>query len=643
MRWKDLRIAAKLNLTFALFTGIFIVFGSIAIVKLNQISSYASTISDNHIPIVKKIAELERNWQQSIFYLRSYGYSQNDQFLFDGLTHLQFTKDNLEEIKTDLNDDASLNSQLYILSEELNSFTEKVKNAQKSTRAQKASMLRVDSAYQQLQSFVKNIDTKSCAVIRHEAQNINQLLHNLSGNKAVAISQLQNSAKKISEQAIQSSELKMLSQNYVIRVSTVIEHLNNIQNLVNDQMDNGILLIQLLSQVVFQKTEIAVNNNILIANNSIYLLIGGVVVLLIICIISSRYLTNSFTHSIYKLVAFADQQAKGELNNDFDLNQKDEIGKLANSIRASNQKIKQMVIGVTNTAKHIIDMSSRFHDKANNLNHHATSQASSSEELSAAMEEMSSLITQNADDSINIIQNNETSSKDLAKEIEHTQHAMHVMDDLIGKSEIIKEIAKQTNILALNASIEAAKAGVNGRGFGVVAKGIRELAENATEVSLSMNKTSNQVKEYSTLAGKSLNRFKEENVKTTVHLQKLSESAVEQQSEAQQITNAVSEFNTHTQQIAMMSEDINSESDVLRKASVEMKELLSFFAVDEKEIEKSDNKKKTKKIKAKKKQKNFAEINQVLSKLNIPGVTLSKLEEAPSKKQEEEREEKITS
>jgi methyl-accepting chemotaxis protein len=503
IHWKDIRIANKLNISFAFPLVLFLLFGILTVTSMHVIQDSAKEISVEQLPTVRKVAELERNWQQSIFYLRSYGYSKNKQFLYDGLTHLQFTKDILEEIKQLLASDHSLNDQLRVLTQELDSFSSVVKSAQ----------------------------------IMIDEQNDNHLL-------------------------------------------------------TSDQMDNGILLIQLLSKNLFQKAEIAVQNNINHASRSINMVLITIISLALIIFFTTRFLTNSITRPIYQLVKFADLQAKGKLNHKFELTQKDEIGKLAHSIYLSNQVIKDIVIQLSHAAVNIKNASERFNNKATQLNSFATSQASSSEELTASMEEMTSLITQNTLDAQQINKINEESNQIIDNEILYTHNAMEIMDELIGKSTHIKEIAIQTNILALNASIEAAKAGVHGRGFGVVAKGIRELAERSQEISNDINAVSSKGKEYSSLAGNSLTKIHQESAQTNGFIRKISESALEQQSEANQITNSVSDFNLHTQQIASLSDDMAEESKALQKEALNMDIMLQFFSVDGMIQIKRDKKKK---------------------------------------------------
>lgn len=606
MRWKNFKIAHKLNFIFSIFLSVFILFGIIAIIKLNGIKKSAHSLSVDQLPTLNKVAELERNWQQAIFYLRSYGYSKNERFLFDGLSHLHFTKSILDEISVQLLDDNAFEVPLRRLSQELESFSENVNQTREAFSHVKGLCISIDSTYKVLHNCCNNyltacdtgksssnIETLNtvmsdlyCVQTCFLAVNFNRDL-DLQKETSNRFVNIENHLQKLRAQTFNSVDIQIFNQivflmhNYCSNIGLLSDLLNNDnESLVEDQMDNGILLIQLLSQLLFKNSEMAITSNYDLASNSKSLLMWGLLILIVIGFVISKYVTQSFTKPIYHLMRFAKRQAKGELNINIYFNQEDEIGQLANSIHTSNGKIKEIVIGLRKSSQRIKDMAYGFNQKAQNLNSHSTSQASSSEELNASIEEMKLLITQNAKDAQRMYKIKQVSSEKLTLEMMNMQKVIDVMDKLIRKSDNIKEIALHTNLLALNASIEAAKAGSQGRGFGVVANGIRELAEMAREISSEINVLSAKGKEYSSLAVGSMHRILLEGKQTVQYFEKMLQSALEQQGEATLISSEVNEFNDHTQIIALMSEDMSAESSFLRKESVVMKEMLEFFMVE---------------------------------------------------------------
>ncbi len=688
MRWKNLKIAQKLNISFGVLLGVFVLFGFIAIFEMFLIKKGASKLSSNEMPALETVSEIERNWQNSIFNLRSFGYSKDEAYLSQGLSYLQISQSKVEELALHVKDEEELKKSVDSLSFEMESFFKVVNKTKNSFGEVEKAHDSMDSAYKILrdecQTYLnlqyvklkKDIDKNSAKnIIKRRADKIslmNSVMDNIdllnnrlwraelennpnlikdNQNEFVAIKKSIETIRPMTTKAYDIETLNTMlaySETYKESLKTLYSSWEDNHKLTSNQvMEKGIVLSQMLSKQLYSKVDELASENNSHATSSQRILAWGLVILVIGGIFATRILTNSFTAPIYELMEFTQQQAKGVLDNEISLNQEDEIGQLAGHISQSNQKLKGVVTKLAIVSDKINSMSENFNVKADKLNNHSTSQASSSEELSAAMEEMVSLITQNSSDSQEIAKITGESSITLGEKVEQAQQAMRIMDELIDKSSNIKEIAIQTNILALNAGIEAAKAGTHGRGFGVVAKGIRELAEKAQDISSSMSSISSQGKEYSDIAGNSMQKIHAENQQTVSFIQKISEGAMEQQSEATQISNAVCEFNEHTQRIAVMSEDISAESEILRKESIEMKEMLSFFAVND--INNSDSKpvkkqkKKNKRIKNKtKKAMSFDEVNSKLSSIKMPPIfpSMANVENKSSEKKKSDKSEK---
>ncbi|WP_083634432.1 methyl-accepting chemotaxis protein [Saccharicrinis aurantiacus] len=640
MNWNNLKIAHKLNYSFATFLGVFILFGSIAILEQRRIIKSATSLSSTQVPSIKKASEMERNWQSAIFNLRSYGYSKDNDYLSDGIFYLNNSKKELGELATLLQNDKSFKTKITELQSELESFSEIVMQTKNSFKDVSDAHSIMDTAYNKLRQqcaiylelqykkLKKDIDKGSDKhIIKRRVDKI-RLMNGVMDNIDELNNLLWKAELNHKPELIKNTDdyFETIHQNieYIRPITTKlydIETLNTMQASSNNYkealsilykkwednhrlssnevMATGIALTQKLNENLFESVHKASEKNNLFARSSQRILIWGVAIVIIIGLLLSRILTNSFTRPIYQLMEYAQLQAKGKLNSSFEFNQKDEIGELAKYIHNSNEKIKQMVIKLSGLSNTINKMSQRFSNKAANLTKHSNSQASSSEELSAAMEEMSSLISLSSGNAQNMAKRGTESAEKLKLELKETQAAIEVMDQLMGKSSDIKGIAMQTNILALNASIEAAKAGNVGKGFGVVANGIRDLAAKAQQVSSEITSISSKGKEHSNIVESSIKRIYSDSQQSVTSIQDIADSAMEQESETIQITSAVSEFNNHTQRIAAMAEEISAESDILFKESIEMQEMLNFFTVQGNQIIKKKKKKKKKKSKQK--------------------------------------------
>jgi methyl-accepting chemotaxis protein len=289
-------------------------------------------------------------------------------------------------------------------------------------------------------------------------------------------------------------------------------------------------------------------------------------------------LAAGFTKPILAMNGVAQRLARGELDIDTKgaiSRRGDEIGMLAASLTSTIEKLRSVVSEVKETSGQVAIGSAELADAANQmskgvegisassqqLSHGATEQAASAEEVSASVEEMSANIRQNADNATQTEQIATKASKDALEGASAVRETVEAMRQIAQKIAIIEEIARQTNMLSLNASIEAARAGEHGKGFAVVASEVGKLAERSRSAAGEISALSKQSVDVAERAGIMLDGMVPDIQRTAELVQEISLASREQDSGAQQINKAIAQLDTVIQHNASISEEFSATSE----------------------------------------------------------------------------------
>jgi methyl-accepting chemotaxis protein len=245
------------------------------------------------------------------------------------------------------------------------------------------------------------------------------------------------------------------------------------------------------------------------------------------------------------------------------------------------KQLQEIITLIKQHSKAIVGSSGFLSNTSQDLSQGANEQASSLEEVSSTLEEFSANISSNTNNS----QQTQIISKKAAQQIKKvhaaTEESMKSAKEIKDKIQIINDIAIQTNIIALNSAVEAARAGKNGKGFTVVAAEVRNLAEKSREAAENIVKLTHESSLVTEGSSQLLLELIPDVEKTAELVNEISVASFEQNSGATQVNIAVQQLNNVVQQTASSSEKLAISAKELSGQAEQMNELCSFFKIKE--------------------------------------------------------------
>ena len=339
---------------------------------------------------------------------------------------------------------------------------------------------------------------------------------------------------------------------------------------------------------------IGISESLIYSANRKMLLSGSIIGIIGIAasvVFSVFYIRRSIS-PIKNIVKEAKEISLGNLASSFYIQSRnDEIGELLNSFNDMKSKFSQMIKEILMSSEEIANAANELYQGSEDLAKRTEYQASSLEETASSMEEMASTIKSSAQNSVdgnnvmissrNAVAEGGSVIADTAKMIEEVYESSAKIRDI---TKLIENIAFQTNILALNASVEAARAGDQGRGFAVVASEVRNLAQNsqasAKDITVLIEDIYEKINKSAEMARHSQEIFSDIESKieeTSKIMRDISHTAVEQEAGVDQVNSAVSKMDSITQQNASLVEESTAASKSLLDQAKHLEELMSFF------------------------------------------------------------------
>lgn len=312
-----------------------------------------------------------------------------------------------------------------------------------------------------------------------------------------------------------------------------------------------------------------------------------VVLSLVIGLLTVYLITRQITVPLRETMVLVKRIAGGDLTGTVQVNRHDELGQLQSSMQDMTEQLRQLISGVAGGITQIASAAEELSAVSEQSSAGVNQQRSEIDQVATAMNEMAATaqdVAHNTATASSVASLAETTAQQgsqtvkrataeisiAAEEVEALGEAMerlNVSSSQIGSViDVIKSVAEQTNLLALNAAIEAARAGEQGRGFAVVADEVRSLAQRTQQSTKEIGELIAALQEGASNAGTMMNSSRERTL-GTVALAKDAEAALDD------IYRTVSDIQQLNHQIAAAVEEQSAVAEEVNRSIINVRDV----------------------------------------------------------------------